>query len=468
MNWKTLLNSSRPRSSTGSTEHRSQFERDFDRCAFSTPVKRLQDKAQVFPLEAHDAVRTRLTHSLEVSSVARGLGVAVAKWLASEGHLEPHDGETVYDVQRSVETICATCGLIHDLGNPPFGHAGEYAIQGWFATRFGEGDRAKALSSLQRLGLSEQQGADLLSFDGNAQTIRLVAKLQVLADYHGLNLTWGTLSALRKYVSSSTEIDDTKASKKKTGHFASETDLVARIEAETGTGGRRNPITFLVEAADDIVYSVADVEDAVKKRVLPWSRLESLLKKDELPEVKRILEGKTRILSSGSIPEAELPDDLHASAFRTAAIALMVPAAVGAFQANYDAIMSGSFETSLIEASPVSSLSKLLTKGIGRNHVYSTQPNLKLELMGRRVIADLLDVFWEGAEALPLIGRPGPREFAGKAGALLSENYRRVFQEAVRLDASSEAYYRFQLITDYICGMTDTFSKRLHAELFNG
>src|SRR3954462_5054463 len=113
MDWKTLLNADRRRKSTISGDHRAEFERDFDRAIFSTPVKRLQDKAQVFPLEPHDAVRTRLTHSLEVSTVARGLATAASKWLIEQKEINPEKA-----MDRQIEAIAATCGLIHDLGNP--------------------------------------------------------------------------------------------------------------------------------------------------------------------------------------------------------------------------------------------------------------------------------------------------------------------------------------------------------------
>src|SRR5439155_6331198 len=146
-----------------------------------TPVRRLQDKAQVFPLEPHDSVRTRLTHSLEVSNVARGLARACAGALVKRAVITP-------GVADSIELIAATCGLIHDLGNPPFGHSGEEAMREWFATRFPKDTLAK---ELQNPDLAK----DFLLFEGNAQTLRLVSKLQVLADYNGLNFTYGTLSA---------------------------------------------------------------------------------------------------------------------------------------------------------------------------------------------------------------------------------------------------------------------------------
>ena len=141
MNWDTLLNAERPRPSTSTGDHREQFERDYDRAVFSSPVKRLQDKAQVFPLEPHDSVRTRLTHSLEVSSVARGLVQKVCKeFLLPARHIK--DGQ-----DRQIEAIAATCGLIHDLGNPPFGHSGEDAIQEWFKKYVTEGELRKLLDN---------------------------------------------------------------------------------------------------------------------------------------------------------------------------------------------------------------------------------------------------------------------------------------------------------------------------------
>src|ERR1019366_2135915 len=135
MDWTKLLSTKRARELMGgkpsvraSNDERSEFERDYDRAVFSTPVKRLQDKAQVFPLEPHDAVRTRLTHSLEVSAVARGLAISLGKWLLEKSCIEPGR-------ERQIEAIAGTCGLIHDLGNPPFGHAGEDAIRDWFKKR---------------------------------------------------------------------------------------------------------------------------------------------------------------------------------------------------------------------------------------------------------------------------------------------------------------------------------------------
>jgi len=461
MKWEALLNEERPRPSSlkelsTNEDHRVEFERDFDRAVFSNPVKRLQDKAQVFPLEPCDAIRTRLTHSLEVSSVARGLGRALGKWLIEKD-------EIAASQDRAIEAITATGGLIHDLGNPPFGHAGEAAIAYWFENSFGEED----LRNL--LGNDEQRVQDFLKFEGNAQSLRLVGKLQILADFNGLNLTFGTLSASCKYTAASNEAcsDSYDHAISKPGYFSSENSLVEQIREATGTGENRNPLTFLIEAADDIVYSVADIEDGVKKGILGWTELKAKLDQEGCDRVKSTLTRLDKILKAGGdVIPSNLPDDVYASAFRTAAISTLVPSAFEVFKDRYYTIMSGEYIGELVDDCDANALVKCLKK-IGQAQVYCTEPTLKLELMGRKVIGDLMDVFWEGAQSMPLEGPPKTKEFAGKAAALLSENYRRVFQHSVK-EGEPENYCRLQLVTDYVCGMTDSFATRLHSELTNG
>lgn len=492
MDWNAILNAERPRPSTSTGDHREQFERDYDRAVFSSPVKRLQDKAQVFPLEPHDSVRTRLTHSLEVSSVARGLARKVCKdFLLPDREIK--DGQ-----DRQIEAIAATCGLIHDLGNPPFGHSGEDAIQEWFEKYVTEA-RLKTY-----LGEKEELVRDFLQFEGNAQTLRIVAKLQVLADFHGLNLTYGTLSALCKYTASSLEalayekakgeLDGIKEThgagsrqfseaaakldhaKSKIGYFTSESTLVQTIREKTKTGDARNPITFLVEAADDIVYSVADIEDGVKKRILSWSELSQLLQNGPAAAtaaatVGMILERQKTILAPSPNPK-DLPDDVRCAAFRTAAIGVLVEAAADTFKENYEEIMTGKFagegKGELAGMGPTAPFVELL-KLIGRTKIYCTHSNLKLELLGRKVIKDLLCMFWEGAREFEPDKLIKPKKFPGKLQALLSDAYRKVFAHFAKERADLPIdYHRFQLVTDYVCGMTDSFAKRLHSELTNG
>lgn len=461
MKWEKLLCEERPRKTTGSPGPRSQFERDFDRTVFSNPVKRLQDKAQVFPLEPVDAVRTRLTHSMEVSSVARGLGGSIGKWLLDIRIIKP-------GMDRAIEAIAATSGLIHDLGNPPFGHSGEDAIRDWFRMKFKE----SGLKSL--LDGNDALANDFLKFEGNAQTLRLLTKLQVLADFNGLNLTYGTLSASSKYLANSmiAGVKDTHPYSK-LGFFTSEDDVVNKMRAATGTGEARNPIALLMEAADDIVYSAADLEDGVKKGVISWQRVEEEF--DKIPSEKRGAIDQARALSEYILRAGReklpdwLPDDVRASAFRTASISVLVESTIKHFKAQYAKIMAGEYAGELVADCEAHEL-VLELKRLGRTFVYCTPSTLKLELMGRKVIWDLMDLFWEGAEVLPRDpDRPKAKNFVGKIGLLFSDNYVRVFQDSLEKRPDlPENYHRLQLVTDYICGMTDSFAKRLHAELTNG
>jgi dGTPase len=459
MDWSKLLNPNRKRQSTMPKDHRAQFERDYDRAIFSTPVKRLQDKTQVFPLDPNDAVRTRLTHSLEVSTVARGLATAVCPFLMKKEVIAAGD-------DRNVEAIAEACGLIHDLGNPPFGHCGEKAIRSWFA-KIDPDELRKQLNG------DEQRVQDLLQFEGNAQTLRLVAKLQILADFNGLNLTFGTLSAARKYIARSNEAnaDHEDHAKRKPGFFASENELIQRIEHETGVIGVRNPLTFLVEAADDIVYLVADIEDGIKKGIITWEEIQKeLLNKQVDPEgVKAILDLKDTILKAGraAVPEG-LPQDTHGSAFRTAAIAVLVQDARDTFIAHFSEIDDGTYKRDLVGGGKRANLVELL-KNIGLTRIYCTTSTLKLEVMGRRIIDDLMTMFWEGAKWIPVSGKYKTKEFPGKIARLLSQNYKDVFVNSCATDPDApEMYHRYQLVTDYVCGMTDTFAQRLHSELSNG
>lgn len=255
---------------------------------------------------------------------------------------------------------------------------------------------------------------------------------------------------------------------RKPGYFASEADIIEELRDATGTGRARNPICILVEAADDIVYLAADVEDAVKKGVLPWSQVQEQLTAQNMTSVKDALHVQDQILKAGrsSVP-GDLDDDIWASAFRTAAISVMVRHAFRVFQARYDQIMNGTYSGSLLEESDAADLAGCL-RSIGIDHVYPTPSTLRLELMGRHVIGNLMDVFWEGAKVVPKTGEPRRSTFAGKAAALISRNYRRVFQHSLNEGRLPEKYCRIQLVTDYICGMTDSFAKNLHAELFNG
>jgi len=458
MEWEKLLSTKRPKylqkeqeGSKVSGDKRTPFDQDFDRIIFSTPFRRLQDKTQVFPLEPNDSVRTRLTHSLEVSHAARGLAKDVCSWMLEKQHIDTGQA-------KDIETIAAACGLVHDLGNPPFGHSGEVAIRDWFA-RQSTGENALK-------GLDNSLADDFHNFEGNAQTLRLVAKLQILADYHGLNLTCGTMSAACKYVASSENMDKKVHDLSKLGYFNSEKSLVEQIRTITGTRNSRNPITFLVEAADDAVYNTVDIEDGFKKRILDWALIKDELKKEAgndqlLKDVFKWAEervDKADVSFQGHAREGAL-----VQYFRVRAIGQIITSAAKVFQDNYAAIMAGKYHGELVEDSKAKVLLNAC-KTLNRSRVYCSEETLKLELMGRKIIWDLMDLFWEGVREIP----PRENSFAKKAYNLLSDNYISVFKQAIENPAMPEKYYQIQLVTDYICGMTDTFAVELHRRLVNG
>lgn len=465
MEWKKLLSSKRVRqlyeggpATKLDLDPRSEFERDYGRAVFSTPVRRLQDKAQVFPLERCDAVRTRLTHSMEVSAVSRGLAGAAAEWMLERSEIK---AEQVPEITA----IAATCGLIHDLGNPPFGHSGEVAISEWFKERSkGAGDFFDGMDG------QSQFVQDFLKFDGNAQTQRLLSRLQILADDYGLNLTCATLSASCKYVARSNETDGWHE-RSKHGFFASENDLIEKIRTETGTGPARNPIAYLVEASDDIVYSTVDLEDGIKKGILRWDEAESLLKKlagrKYPPLTSALKNAKKKIDTANPTLKGRARDEAMAQAFRTFAIAEAVHAALEAYKARYPQIMKGEYHGELLKGSEASGLIAACKK-IGGERVYVSEETLKLELSGRKVIHDLMDLFWSAAEAYNPNRKVNAKSFDTKTFNLASQNYRTVFKKGLKKAEIPQRYCRLQLVTDHISGMTDSYACDLHKALTNG
>ena len=263
LTWDKLLSEERQRmdpSKNKINSARNEFEADYDRIVGSSSVRRLQDKAQVFPLQENDFTRTRLTHSVEVSALARSLGKAVGK----EIEKKTDEGFTSEETEK-LASLLQVAGLIHDLGNPPFGHYGETIIrvwfEKWFETEYVNFEKIKASLKEQAL-LTEQQKKDFTCFDGNVQNLRIVTKLQTLNDEFGANFTYGTLSTIMKYPWSSIS---PKKKKDKFGYFDSEENIVKDIWDKTGLSeGVRHPATYLLEAADDIIYICDDIEDGVK------------------------------------------------------------------------------------------------------------------------------------------------------------------------------------------------------------
>ncbi len=463
VDWKNLLNGARRKDKvkkkvTGKAqETRTEIERDYDRILFSTPVRRLADKTQVFPLERNDSVRNRLTHSHEVSNLARSLGVA----LAFDSKIVPEE----LIPQRNLPALLAATGLAHDLGNPPFGHQGEYAIQSWFK------DNQSERKKWDDGSLNTAMKQDFLKFEGNAQTIRLVTRLQLINDDYGLNLTYATLAALMKYPTGSDGVSGNgDVARKKHGFFQSEKEIVEEVWKETGLQeGIRHPLTFLMEACDDIAYAVLDAEDAVKKQLVSFSDLISFLEHhgDKNNAIKTVCNNacdKHKTYRSQKLSPAEL-NEISMQMFRVSAIGQMIRDVSATFLKEKDIIMDEKFKTDLLSVSKSNKLCQVLKK-FDKEHAYVNRGVLEVELVGYNTIRGLMDFLWDA-----ITQRKNPDElnsrrntpFASYAYNRISENYRRVFES----DSNNMPvrYKEMQLLTDMVSGMTDSYAISIYSEL---
>ncbi|MCG8428445.1 MAG: dNTP triphosphohydrolase, partial [Chromatiales bacterium] len=274
MNWPQLLSRKRLGSDEdpSGTTVRTDFQRDFDRIVFCSAFRRMQDKTQVFPLSRVDYIRTRLTHSLEASSIGRSLATLVGEQIIVRHQLDGFEASDFGD-------ICAAACLAHDIGNPPFGHSGEDAFRHW-ALSAPYGQRRVAV-------LQGSEKEDFLNFEGNAQGFRIITRLQNAANHGGLQLTCATLATFTKYPRESwlggSRFDGVSA--KKQGFFAADRELFEEVAEATGMIRReplraiwyRHPLSFLVEAADDISYRVIDIEDGFRLGHLSFEEVKALL-----------------------------------------------------------------------------------------------------------------------------------------------------------------------------------------------
>ncbi|MEQ7762360.1 dGTP triphosphohydrolase [Xanthomonas hortorum] len=459
--WPTLLNEQRRKDVERTAdirtavEFRTPIERDHDRILFSTPVRRLADKTQVFPLDKNDSVRDRLTHSIEVSNLSRSFGTVLA--------FNERVSEGCKDLERNLPALCAAIGLVHDIGNPPFGHQGESAIQAWFAKN------EKLMGPL-----SKAQQQDFLKFEGNAQGFRLVTRLQLLNDNYGLDLSFATLAAMMKYPVESSATDKKHVASKKHGFFQAEKKIAEDVLKAVGLSfGKRHPLAYVMEACDDIAYVVFDAEDSIKKGLASISDLHAWLKHhckgDELAEkLVKISEQKhSEYRDGGNLSPSEL-NDVSMQRFRAAAIGDLMAAAVEAFVANQDSFVTGSQVKPLLELSKGEILRKAL-KDFSFKHGYTHKSVLKIELNGFNVISRLMDIFWSA-----IVDRADPHDaksqrsspFTRLACERISENYRRSFENPPPgVEELPMRYREFLLLTDMVSGMTDSFAVDLCAEL---
>ncbi|MDM1781525.1 deoxyguanosinetriphosphate triphosphohydrolase [Acinetobacter indicus] len=377
MRWLELLSTVRIGSKKQSTElARSPFHKDYDRIIFSQSFRQLNRKTQVHPLTQHDGIHTRLTHSLEVSCIGRSLGMLAAEKI--KDRLPPWISPA--DVGAIIQAAC----LAHDIGNPPFGHAGEYAIREWF-------DDVSHTDFLK--DLSPEQEADVRQFEGNAQGLRLLTKI----DYHpndgGMRLTYATLGAYLKYPWLSKTIasqgDRPASQRAKFGCYQAEKDILKQIAEELGLIQLdeyqycRHPLTYLLEAADDICYALIDLEDGISLNMLSYEEVEPVF---------------LNLLGDYGVPSEIAMDNTtwqqKIAALRGRVMKRLVNEVTTAFARHHDQILSGQLQGGLLQYCTADIESGIdRAKELARDRIFEHPQKAGLEIIAHQCLQNILDAF---------------------------------------------------------------------------
>lgn len=437
MEWQRLISNKRlGQENQHAQRHddRSEFKRDSDRLIYSAPFRRLQNKTQVFPLPGSVFVHNRLTHSLEVSSLGKSLGDDVARRL-TERH--PELRGTLFE---EIGTIVQSAGFAHDLGNPPFGHSGEKAIQTFFTE--GEGLALKPL-------LSPRFWDDITHFEGNANAFRLLTHRFIGRRKGGYVMTYATLASMVKYPFASSLAGDHG----KFGFFSSEEADYKTIADELGIICRsapgeplqyvRHPLVYLVEAADDICYEIMDIEDSHKLKILTFDETEELLlgffdKQEQAHILQRISEEGVTDLNEKVVY------------MRACAVGKLEAECVKAFVDNEQAILEGTFGGSLIKhIAPLQRDAYSRCQQVSYRKIYQSKPVLDVELSGYKIMETLM------ADLI---------EAAVKPDKFRSQQLIKRFSSQYDIQ-SSDLETRVMAVIDYVSGMTDVYALDVYQKI---
>ncbi|MFC6379186.1 dGTPase [Tatumella terrea] len=480
INFKRRISVSRPYMAGHPPEGEVQitrfFESDRGRIIHSAALRRLQQKTQVFPLERNAAVRSRLTHSLEVQQTGRYIVREILQRLKQQpGGLSACGLD---EFERGCESLVEMACLLHDVGNPPFGHFGEAAINDWFNAHLTEilGGALPAGDGLspdtERLQQDIHQ--DLAHFEGNAQAIRLVHTLLQL------NLSYSQVACILKYTAPAwwhgEKPDAFSVLMKKPGFYLSEQKYVSELRAATGMDEyHRFPLTYIMEAADDISYCIADLDDAVEKAIFSVDNLYRYLQEawgevqpDDL--FSRTIGDAWNVAHSG---KRRSQSDQFFMSLRVNVHRVLVSLAVKRFITHLPAIFKGNFNHALLEDGGEAGRLLAVFKQVARKHVFNHSEVEQLELQGYRVIQGLLDAyksmmllsaddFTQLAENDELPGHPIETRLFHRLSDKHIKAYLNHMASLSGVSAQEwqlwERYYRLRLVQDYISGMTDLFA----------
>lgn len=445
--WDLLLGEKRFRekSSTSSDDGRNPFENDYGRLISSAPIRRLQDKTQVFPLEQSDYTRTRLTHSLEVSYIASSIGQSIESYLLDIGDISQEQ-------KGYLSSLLRVAGLVHDLGNPPFGHFGEKAVIKFFKDYF----RNKT-----DLPLSDEEKADFENFDGNVQSFRILSKLYYFGDEYGYNLTYSSLASIIKYPSNSLEGNKGKGGNiatKKFGYFITEKDRYEKINQSLNLNNKRSPVVYLLEAADDIAYSAADIEDGVKLGIINIDQVRKIFEQNLGENKDVVLREFDKLIKEYEASES-IDTSIIIQKFRIFTQRIMIEQIIATFKNEYQNIMNGTLENEIIDISKASDIRRAY-KTL-QTIVFSDKNIIKKEIAGWEAIYGLLSIFVKASESSDY--KENGNTYESRLYNLISSSYRHVNSKIEGY--SNDKYKQLQLIVDYISGMTDSYAINLYQEL---
>ena len=437
MEWKQLISNKRFGQEHKHAERhddRSEFKRDYDRLIFSSAFRRLQNKTQVFPLPGSIFVHNRLTHSLEVASVGMSIGNDISRRIIKK---QPDLKDTLVE---EIGTIVSAACLAHDLGNPPFGHSGEKAIQTFFSE--GPGLKIKPM-------VSSEFWDDITHFEGNANAFRILTHRFKGRRQGGFVMTYSMLASIVKYPFASS----LAGNHGKFGFFASEAESYKKIADELGISCKsapgeplkyaRHPLVYMVEAADDICYEIMDIEDSHKLKILSYAETEHLLLSFFDEDIQQKI--RQRII------DEELTDENEKVVYmRASVIGKLENECVAAFLAHEEEILAGTFEGSLIDH--ISERQKKAyqeCEKISYSKIYQSKPVLDIELSGYQIMATLMKVFVEAAV--------NPSRFYSK------QLLRRVSSQYDIENENLEE--RIMAVIDYISGMTDIYALDIYQKI---
>lgn len=453
MTWNNCFSPKRFGLKNTSSDIRTEYERDWDRIIFSSPFRRLQNKTQVFPLPEEAFVHNRLTHSLEVASIGRSLGKIVGKRFSELEDIKiDHDARSFY--KNHLKNVIASACLAHDLGNPAFGHSGEEAISKYFKTRDTDRPEDKEFKS----NFKYDEWSDLITFEGNANALRVLTLQRNDISRGGFQLTYSTLGSILKYPCESLASSKGILHRKKYGYFkideevfldiTKELNLIQDTSIKDKISFKIHPFVYLVEAADDIAYNVIDFEDAHRLGLLSYDDVSDaflkIISQSPQDDIKWVKE-QADILKSD--PNESI------SYLRAKAINTLIYKCEEVFWKNKETILKGNYNKSLIQDIPELKNIMEYIKESSFKKIYNARKVIELEIAGFRIMSSLVEDFVTSALT--------PADLRDKEQCKILG----LLPGQFSFDECSSPYNKVMHILDYISGMTDLFAFKLYRKL---